>query len=150
MFSNQCNEIIFEGTTDWDTSAYNQIIVKETADFIDEHLRNESTSDTPFFAYMPLGAAHQPHSPPYKYFDEEPIAGTYPNHHMDILSELDMVVGSTMEILEEKGVLNDTIVIFTSDNGGVKSLSADYDHHTSGPLRDAKGSIHEGGHRIPL
>ena len=135
----------------WDSSAFNMIIVNETQRFIDNHLGNSDTAEKPFFTYLPLGAAHKPHTPPYHFIDGTPIAGVYPNAHMDILNELDMVVGSVIRILEERNVLNDTIVIFTSDNGGLNGANSEqYGHYTSGPLRKGKGSIYEGGHRIPM
>ena len=140
-----------KGSVNWDTSAYNMIVVNETEKFIDDHLSNSETADKPFFAYLPLGAAHNPHSPPYHYIDGTPVAGEYPNDHMDILSELDLVVGSVVGILEERNILQDTIVIFTTDNGGItKSNSDEHGHYTSGPLKNGKGSIYEGGHRVPL
>lgn len=62
-----------------------------------------------------------------------------------------MVVGSVTSILEERNLLNDTILVFLSDNGGITTAQSDeHGHFSSGPLRNGKGSIFEGGHRVPL
>ena len=50
-------------------------------------------------------------------------------------------------MIEDKGLAKDTIVIFTSDNGGLKNTAGSLEE---GPLRGKKGSIYEGGHRVPL
>ena len=141
-----------EGQEEWDSSAYNMIVVNETEKFIDDHLRTNPSQS--FFTYVALGAVHIPHSPPDRYLDGTPIAGQHETPHMDVLFELDMVVGSLIEKLEEKKILEDTIVIFTSDNGGLGihtgSESIKAGHYSSGPLRAEKSSIYEGGHRIPM
>lgn len=140
-----------EGSKEWDSTAYNMIIVNETEKFLDEHLQNSALSNKPFFAYLPLGAAHQPHSPPYRYLDGSSVAGEYANSHMDILGEIDKVVGSLTQMLEERNLIDDTIIIFTSDNGGIPpTVSGQFGHYSSGPLRGHKGMIYEGGTRVPF
>jgi len=136
-----------EGDIGWDSTVYNQILVNETSQFINDHL--EDRSEDPFFAYVALGSVHYPHSPPTKYSDGSPIAGEYPTAHMDLLLELDKVVGSLVSLVERKGISNETIIIFSSDNGGLK-WDSNFFHHSSGPLRGSKGQIYEGGHRVPL
>merc|ERR1719223_1435416 len=136
-----------DGSPNWDSTAYNQILVDETISFIDRHL--EMRSDDPFLAYVALGAVHGPHSPPDKYLDNSTIAGKYKSHHLDLLAEVDKVVGSVVSAIEERGLANNTIIIFTSDNGGL-GKSKDYGHFPSGPLQGQKGSIYEGGHQVPL
>ncbi len=142
-----------EGSTDWDTSAYNMILVNETRQFLDDHL--EADDGKPFFTYVALGGVHIPHSPPDKYLDGTPIAGKYKSPHLDVLWEVDLVLGSMVEMLEERDLLNDTIIVFTSDNGGLGASSGGEEslmkgHHSGGPLRAEKASIYEGGHRVPM
>ena len=140
-----------EGQTDWDSSAYNMILVNETKAFLDDHVTNNPQD--PFFAYVALGSVHIPHSPPYKYLDNSKIAGIYPNGHLDVLLEMDKVVGSLIKALDDRKQLEDTIVVFTSDNGGLgakHSNSSMYGHLSNGPLRGKKGDVYEGGIRIPL
>jgi hypothetical protein len=138
-----------EGDKDWDSTAFNMLLVNETERFIDSHLSSSTHQDDPFFAYVSLGSVHAPHSPPYLYLDGSRVAGEYESKHMDLLGELDKVVGSLIEILETRSLLEDTVIIFTSDNGGL-SNSEEYGHKASGPLRGYKGQIHEGGHRVPM
>jgi len=136
-----------EGDVSWDSSSYNMKLVNETSDFIDRHLRERKND--PFFAYIALGSVHVPHSPPNHYLNGDPIANQYPNSHLDMLLEMDHVVGSIMSMIEARNLSNDTIVIFTSDNGGLKR-DPDISHVSSGPLRGYKSQIWEGGHRVPL
>jgi arylsulfatase A-like enzyme len=53
-----------EGSNDWDSTAYNMILVNETIAFVDNHLHDKP--EDPFFAYVALGGVHIPHSPPGK------------------------------------------------------------------------------------
>jgi len=104
---------------------------------------------TPFFAYVALGNVHIPHSPPDTYTNGEKISGVYPQKHMDMLYEMDMNVGALIEELEDNGLMENTIVIFTSDNGGLPKPSAGVEGANS-ILRGYKGELHEGGHRVPF
>ena len=78
--------------------------------------------------------------------------GTYATRHMDMLHELDKAVGSLVSAIEDRNLADNTIIIFTSDNGGIGTVhgSFAYGHKPSGPLRGAKGQIYEGGHRVPM
>jgi hypothetical protein len=138
-----------EGSQDWDAAAFNMLLVNETERFLDNHF--ETRENDPFFAFVALGSVHIPHTPPTVYMDGTPIAGQYPSGHMDMLSEMDKVVGSLLQQLEDREVLEDTLIIFTSDNGGLGTkYSKKYGHNSHGPLRGVKGQIYEGGHRVPL
>ena len=140
-----------EGSDDWDSTAYNMILVNETEKFLDEHLENNS--EKPFFTYVSLGSVHGPHSPPYEYIDGTPIAGQHETSHLDLLDELDKVVGSLVSMLDERKLTNNTIIIFTSDNGGSnadETSSEAVGHLSAGPLREGKATIYEGGTRIPM
>ena len=136
-----------EGDVSWDSSSYNMKLVNETSAFIDRHLKEREKD--PFFAYVALGAVHYPHSPPSHYLNGDPIAGQYPNHHLDMLLEMDHVVGSLLSMIEERNLTKDTIIIFASDNGGLKR-DHKVSHNSSGPLKGEKATIWEGGHRVPL
>lgn len=68
---------------------------------------------------------------------------------MDVLKEMDKVVGSVLDVLKDEDILRNTIVVFASDNGGINT-SFKFGHFSNRFLRGQKGSIHEGGHRIPL
>ena len=81
-----------EGDADWDSTAYHMILVNETIRFLDEHL--DKTPNDPFFVYFATGSVHKPHSPPKQYINGAAIDKTQYNAHMDMLFELDLVVGS--------------------------------------------------------
>lgn len=137
-----------EGDKSWDSSAYNRILVNETIDFIDAHLAE--TPSKPFFSYVALGAVHVPHSPPNYFLDGTPVKGEYPTRHLDMLLEMDKVVGSIVKHIEKRNIQEETIIIFASDNGGLEHSLGTTEHLSGGPLRGRKGSIYEGGHRIPM
>lgn len=137
-----------DGDDDWDSSAFNMIVVNETSKFIDKHM--EETPSQPFFTYVALGAVHIPHSPPYHYLDGSRVRKEYPTRHLDMLLEVDKVVGSLVAMIDDRQLADDTIIIFASDNGGLQTKSQRTGHRMSGPLKGEKGSIYEGGHRVPL
>lgn len=136
-----------EGDKDWDSTAYNMILVNETISFIDRHL--EKSTNEPFFTYVALGSVHVPHSPPDYYLDGTRVKQEMGTRHLDMLLEMDKVVGSLVNAIEDRDLAQDTIIIFSSDNGGLVD-SNDLGHKTSGQLRGKKGQIWEGGHRVPL
>jgi arylsulfatase A-like enzyme len=74
--------------------------------------------------------------------------------HGDFIHQLDHVVGELLTTLEQLGVANNTIVLFTSDNGpettSVIHMRADYDHDGARPWRGVKRDSWEGGHRVPF
>ncbi len=136
-----------EGSKDWDSTAYNMILVNETEKFLDDHLINRR--EQPFFTYVSLGSVHGPHSPPDKYIDGTLIAGKHATTHLDLLDEMDKIVGSLVSILDQRQLTNNTIILFTSDNGGGNN-SGSAGHQSAGPLRGDKGTIYEGGSRVPM
>lgn len=148
-----------EGSNDWDSSAYNMILVNETERFLDDHLQKygqkaeKNRNNKPFFTYIALGSVHGPHSKPTTYLDGSPISGQHPTPHLDLLSELDKVIGSLISMLDQRNLTKDTIIVFSSDNGGsrlIGSSSVKVGHESNAPLRGGKGTIYEGGSRVPL
>lgn len=103
----------------------------------------------PFFIYYPLTAPHTPILPAERFRGK---SGT--NEYGDFVLACDELVGRITDTLEEHDLYDNTIVIFTSDNGC--SPQADfaelshYGHHPSYVFRGHKADIYEGGHRIPL
>ncbi len=138
-----------EGDSSWDSTAYNKILVNESESFLDNHMENRKGD--PFFLYVALGSVHIPHTPPRHYLDNTPVLGEYPGKHLDMLFEMDKVVGSLVSLVEKRKLSGDTIIMFTSDNGGIRySEKSNVPHRPSGPLRGSKGQIWEGGHRVPM
>lgn len=124
-------------------------VLPELTDRAEAYVRDRADRDQPFFLYFPLPAPHTPILP-LKDFQGKSGVGAYG----DFCLQVDHVCGRLMDVLEEKGIAENTIFIFTSDNGcspmaGVKELVA-AGHHPSYVFRGYKADIYEGGHRIPL
>ncbi|MCB1227466.1 MAG: sulfatase-like hydrolase/transferase [Verrucomicrobiales bacterium] len=110
-------------------------------------LREGRDSEQPFFLYVAFHEPHEPIATAPKY------ASLYPNpdpaysaHHGNI-TQMDAAFGRLMRALEELGAVENTLVVFTSDNG--PAITAMHPYGSSGPLRDKKGSMWEGGIRVP-
>ncbi len=105
-------------------------------DFIDRHHAE------PFFVYLPHS---MPHIPIYASAEFE---GTSPRGlYGDVIEEIDWSVGQLVARLKEHGVFEDTVFLFTSDNG--PWLPFKQNGGSAGPLRDGKGTNWEGGQRVP-
>jgi len=137
-----------EGLTsdDFDHEQVLPEITKRTVSFIDENADGEQ----PFFVYMPLPAPHTPILPTEQFKGKSGLENPYG----DFVIMVDWVVGQVMNALEEKGVADNTILIFTTDNGC--SPQADFEqlaskgHDPSHVFRGHKADIYEGGHRVPF
>ena len=137
-------------------------LAEETSTFIREH------KDKPFLAYFSFYAVHQPIMAPAdvvkKYEEKRKRLGlkdefapesprenrTVRSHavYAALLEMMDRAVGQVLDTLEEEGLAENTLVIFTSDNGG---LSTSEGSPTSNlPYRAGKGWLYEGGIRVPL
>ena len=111
---------------------------------------HEQTADQPFFLYLAHRNIHGPLRPNERFKGKSRI-GTYG----DFVLELDWSVGEVLKALDEKGLTQNTLVLFSSDNGGVVRYkptdSASINgHKVNGPLRGQKTDAYEGGHRVPL
>lgn len=144
----------------YNSSQVGPMLIDKALAFIDTHLQENRASGRarPFALYYSSQAIHVPHTPPID-FDgdpatlDQPVAGVTGGATLDMLHELDLQVGVLLDKLETAGVLDNTLVIFTSDNGGLKPGTVDYGeraHDSNGPWRDYKASIYEGGHRVPF
>jgi len=106
-------------------------------------------SDEPFFIYFPLPAPHTPILPAPEFQGQ---SGT--NEYGDFCLHVDDTVGRVMKALERNGLTENTILIFTSDNGCSPRADyvelAKYGHNPSYVFRGHKADIFEGGHRIPF
>ncbi|MFT4734700.1 MAG: arylsulfatase A [Algoriphagus sp.] len=111
--------------------------------FIETHANDEK----PFFLYLPLAAPHSPWVPTQNY-DGNSGAGQYG----DFVQMVDEQVGDFLKSLDDMGVSDNTIVIFTSDNGPFwkPDFIKRFDHRSASTYRGMKGDAFEGGHRIPF
>lgn len=106
-----------------------------------------SQQEAPFFLYVALPAPHTPWLP-LKPFRGQSGAGMYG----DFVLQVDSSVGCILDALRKSGVEEETLIIFTSDNGPVwyPQDVEKFEHASAGPLRGMKGDAWEGGHRMPL
>ncbi|MDA7640509.1 arylsulfatase [Opitutaceae bacterium] len=113
-----------------------------------EYIHAQAETDEPFFLYF---AWPSPHAPiiPNDEFDGASTAGPYG----DFVTETDASAGQLLKALEESGQADNTIVVFSADNGPEKyayARDANFDHWSAYPLRGLKRDIYEGGHRVPF
>ncbi|MCA8973392.1 MAG: sulfatase-like hydrolase/transferase, partial [Planctomycetes bacterium] len=103
--------------------------------------------DDPLFLYLALPAPHTPWLP-HEEFEGRSQAGLYG----DFVAEVDAVVGRVLDALEAAGMRDDTLVLFSSDNGPVwyQHDTDRYGHSATGPFRGMKADSFEGGHRVPF
>ncbi len=128
-------------------------------EFLDQHVAGEHSAAQPFFLYYAANSNHSPYTPD-TVVNGVPVAGAAKNvagHPMDVRSDFihenDVVLGHLLDFLESHDDPRDpahtlrenTIVIFTSDNGAERKEKS-----ATGPLRSNKGSVYEGGHRVPF
>lgn len=123
------------------------IFLKQSRDFLEEHARK--SAGKPFFLYHAAQAVHLPSfaAPVFK-------GKTKAGPHGDFIHELDWVVGELLATLEKLGLAENTLVLFTSDNGpettSVIHMRADHGHDGARPWRGMKRDDWEGGHRVPF
>ncbi|MEO2015843.1 MAG: arylsulfatase [Fuerstiella sp.] len=103
----------------------------------------------PFFLYLPTTNIHHPFTPHPRF------RGTSGCElYGDFIHELDWIVGEVLKTLDEQGVADNTLVIFTSDNGGMFNIGGqdawDAGHRLNGELLGFKFGAWEGGHRVPF
>jgi arylsulfatase A-like enzyme len=120
-------------------------IVNEGLSFITDQVKNNP--EKPFMLYLPLTGPHTPWMPAGK-FKEKSEPGTYG----DFISQIDDVVYRVTETLKSLKVEDNTLLIFSSDNGGHWSEEdiQTYAHQSNWGRRGQKGDIWDGGHHIPL
>lgn len=122
----------------------------------------ESRDSAPFFLYVPFTAVHLPIKEPDEWLRRVPdsIKGDVPRHYAACVMHLDDAVGRIAAALEKKSRRENTLLVFTSDNGGstVENNDLKYpdDNCPNGklvgnnrPWRGEKGSLYEGGTRVP-
>ena len=106
----------------------------------------QQTKENPFFLYLAFAAVHNPINPAPE-FRGKSGAGRYG----DYIQQLDHCTGLVLDALKKQGLEQNTIVIFTSDNGGRYEREAlKAGHRTNGTLLGQKTDGWEGGHRVPL
>ena len=113
-----------------------------------EFLRAQAQSSSPFFLYLAYNAPHTPIQPPDAWVarvrEREPDISPQRAKYIALVEHMDAGIGRVLDTLEETGQLSNTLVIYTSDNGGDMKVGAH-----NGQLRGEKGDMYEGGIRVP-
>ena len=132
-------------------------LTEEAVDFIDRSAGQEN----PFFLYFALTAPHVPLIPESRFVGTSGLG-----YYGDFVAQIDWIVGQVLDALDRAGIADDTLLVFTSDNGSpmedrpnwlathhVTNPSADWYwstvHKPNGDWRGIKSTIYEGGHRVP-
>lgn len=128
-------------------------LTDRAVDFIQRH------KDGPFFLYLPHFGVHSPHEAKpelIEKFKSKPGVGGHNNPtYAAMIASIDESVGRVTETLEQLGLTRQTVLIFSSDNGGVggyarEGIKKAGDVTDNAPLRSGKGSLYEGGTRVPF
>jgi len=132
---------------DYDLEEVDLVFLEKSKGFLEQHV--ESHPDRPFFLFHSMQAVHLPSFPADR-FKGKTDAGP----HGDFIFEMDYIVGELMKTLERLGVADNTLVMFSSDNGPevptVVAMRRDHGHNGARPWRGMKRDQWEGGHRVPF
>ena len=135
------------GDSKWNPKQIGPLLVNKAVDYISK----KAKEDKPFFIYYCSQAVHTPHTPADE-LNGIKIAGTTPSKHMDMIKELDVQMGMLVQELKKQGVYENTVFIFTSDNGGLHIDGDTWNarHEPSDIYRGCKNDPYEGGSRVPF
>jgi arylsulfatase A len=131
-------------TPEWDFEA----VVPRITERAVEWIGGRRGKADPFFLYVPFNSPHEPILPT-KEFTDTSKAGPYG----DFVVQTDAEAGRILRALEENGFADNTLVVFSSDNGPEKYAYPrirKHGHRSAGPLRGVKRDLYEGGHRVPF
>lgn len=130
----------------WKDETMAATFTNKACEFIEKH------KDEPFFLYFAPSDIHVPHAPADQFAGRSECG-----IRCDTITQLDWCVGRVMEALQKNGLAENTLVIFTSDNGPVVNDGYDDNsvellgrHKPAGSFRGGKYSIYEGGTRVPF
>ncbi len=114
-------------------------------DYAKRFIEANKGGDKPFFAYIATNAPHGPYHSPEDYIALYPDMNAGVASFLGMISNIDTNVGKLREYLRESGLEDNTIFIFTTDNG-----TANGDKVYNADMRGKKGSAYDGGHRVPF
>jgi len=114
-----------------------------------DYIKDRSRSKQPFFLYLAYNAPHTPIQPPKDWFEKvkkrEKNISDKRARLVALIEHMDDGIGKVIASLKDNGLDNNTLIIFTSDNGGQLNVGAN-----NGPLRAGKQDMYEGGIRVPM
>lgn len=138
---------IRDGGFDWhrddkvsrDEGYSTDLIGQYSAEFVKQNAGNQ-----PFFLYVPFNAVHSPLQAPQKYIDMYPNLKGGRKTYAAMLTAMDAAVGRIVQAIDDAGQRENTLFIFSSDNGGPSPGRIT----DNGPYREGKGTLYEGGVRV--
>jgi arylsulfatase A-like enzyme len=126
-----------------------ELFAREGTRFVREHRAD------PFFLYMPFNAPHYPMHAPERYKERFPRLDPERRTYAAMIAAVDDAVGQVLSTIREQGLENDTLVLFSADNGATREARAGLDqkpatagHNT--PFRGNKFSAFDGGMHVPM
>lgn len=121
-------------------------LTRKAVEYIDARAAEK---DIPFFLYVPFGSPHTPIVPSLEWQGKSGL-GAY----ADFVMQTDAGVGAIIDALDRNGLADNTLVIFSSDNGCSKAANipqlAKQGHKVSAGMRGSKSDLWDGGHRVPF
>jgi arylsulfatase A-like enzyme len=118
------------------------------------HTLDARDSNKPFFLYLSHYAVHVPYEKDIRFYQKYMDAGLTDTEakYAALVEGMDKSLGDIMNYLEKNGLDKDTYILFTSDNGGLslKGSRSGEPHTQNLPLKQGKGSLYEGGIRVPM
>ncbi|MFH5885430.1 arylsulfatase [Halalkalibaculum sp. DA3122] len=130
----------------WDDQQLARVFTERAQTFVEQNRKN------PFFLFLSMHQNHVPRWP-----NEQFVGESKTGLRGDAVVELDWVVGQIVQKIEEMGIREETLIIFTSDNGPIfddgytdGSIGEANGHDASGPFRGGKYHAFEGGTRLPF
>jgi len=142
------NTHVRDGGLDWhrddqvcrDEGYSTNLVGREASRLIAEH-----DARKPLFLYVPFNAVHAPHQSPEKYMAAYPNLKGDRRLYAGMLTAMDEAIGWILDALDKKGLRDNSLIFFCSDNGGPAPGRVT----SNGPLRAGKGTLYEGGVRVP-
>lgn len=140
------NEEVFE-----EPMYQTELLTREAKSFLNQ----QSPGAQPFFLYLAFGAPHYPMMAPKKYLERFPSTMDRDRReHAAMVAAVDDGVGEILDLLKARGLEKDTVIFFQADNGATREERADhlarpYRGGSNGDFRGYKGSLWEGGIRVP-
>ncbi|UUO06868.1 arylsulfatase [Blastopirellula sp. J2-11] len=129
---------------DWD---FYQVVPRLTERTV-EWIGQQKEKQGPFFLYVPFNSPHAPIVPTEEFRGKSKAGG-----FGDYVVQTDDNIGRILKALDENGFGENTLVIFTADNGAERyayDRVRNFDHWSSAPLRGVKRDLYEGGHHVPM
>ncbi|MDF7825175.1 arylsulfatase [Pontiellaceae bacterium B12227] len=134
------------GDSNWDAREMGKILSEKAVAFI----KAGAKKDQPFFLYYCSPMVHLPHVPT-DTFDGRKVKGSNVSDHLDVVADLDMQVKRIVDAVKASGEFENTLFVFSSDNGGLTDGQATkaIGYQPGGGWNGSKNRPQEGGHRVP-